>query len=158
MSPWSVADFQPVEVRRLPLFHAPFKCAHAVRFERFLRGAQQLSMTSDEAELVAGAQFYTSLSSGDFEVCDFHDGNWSQIAEASIELLANLSTFDPDAIGTRADAAFPGKGTDAAWLASLFWDPIVWRDGQSTVTNGQHRLCAIRASGAQRVIVFVSKL
>jgi hypothetical protein len=36
---------------------------------------------------------------------------------------------------------------DEHWLDSFALDPIAWDDGHGSITNGQHRLCALRAAG-----------
>ena len=48
-----------------------------------------------------------------------------------------------------------GDTPEGAWCRSLFSDPIVWGPGQDSVTNGQHRSCALRASGAPFCVVDV---
>lgn len=38
---------------------------------------------------------------------------------------------------------------DGRALLSLFADPIIWHPRSPTLTNGQHRTCALRAAGAE---------
>jgi hypothetical protein len=47
------------------------------------------------------------------------------------------------AIGSQLD-----DPAEAYWCHSLFSHPIAWKPGQTSVVNGQHRACALRASGA----------
>lgn len=42
---------------------------------------------------------------------------------------------------------------DMKGLLSMFVFPIDWTPGAQSVTNGQHRSCALRAAGAQRCVV-----
>jgi hypothetical protein len=42
---------------------------------------------------------------------------------------------------------------EAEALNSLFTDPIIWSPESDTVTNGQHRSCALKASGAPLCVV-----
>jgi hypothetical protein len=42
---------------------------------------------------------------------------------------------------------------ERAQLWGLFSEPIVWGGKAETVVNGQHRTCAIRASGAGLCVI-----
>jgi hypothetical protein len=66
--------------------------------------------------------------------------------------LASDATLE-DALAA-VEAEF-GDSPEGRWCRSLFVDPIVCRPKGRRVTNGQHRACALRASGAALCVVDV---
>jgi hypothetical protein len=109
--------------------------------------------TDDEA-LLAGERFIASLTPRDRAICKYHQGNWAAIANASTDIVARIDGRKPGAYLGAADALrLPNR--DKMWLLSLFWDPIVLSQDRTEYTNGQHRGCALRFSGADRAAVIV---
>lgn len=139
-------------VTELPFAHLPARCAHRERFDRLLAALPADSAASE----AAGAQFYLTLTPGDLADCPYHRGDWRGIADASVEVLARLpAEGDIDDVLRLADALLDDD-TSRRWLASLFTDPIIFAAGAPAVTNGQHRACALRCSGAGRAAVEVT--
>jgi hypothetical protein len=142
-----------VPVSALPFAHGPFRCPHKERFDEiagFYEGAD--ADDADDATVV-GAHWFLTLAADDFERCEYHDRDWSQIAAASV---AVLEAIGPQ--GSREDmrascARQKLSADDGQALLSLFADPIIWTPGSSTLTNGQHRTCALRAAGAEFCVV-----
>lgn len=142
--------FDVVPVDSLPPPHGPFRCHHSDRFGRI--EAQQEDQSA-AAALQAGRQFLESLTSADRQVCGYHQGDWKLVADTSVELVLQLGgrADTSDYIEPVSKLCLPSM--EKKWLASLFRDPIVVSGGQ--YTNGQHRGCAARFSGAERVAVVV---
>lgn len=97
---------------------------------------------------MVGAQWFLTLTDEDFQACQHHDADWLQIAAASVEIFQNLdadTTLDriPDLVTARLSVT-----TDAEHCLTLFFQPITWRPGQTSVSDGQHRTCALKAAGA----------
>ena len=139
-----------VPVTALPFAHGPFKCQHEARFTELGRGYDGTDRT------VVGAHWYLTLTTEDCAQCPFHAGDWHAVAEASVEVLESLapaSTYDDLAAACAGQAL---QQQEAAWLHSLFSDPIDWTPGSSTLTNGQHRSCALRTAGAERCVIDTS--
>jgi hypothetical protein len=136
-----------VPVTALPFPHGAFRCPHHQRFLGLARLYDDLDRT------VAGAHWYLTLTSDDFAQCPFHQCDWRKVADISVAILESLTptaTHD-DLMVACAAQALPKQEVEG--LLSLFTFPIDWTPDSPTVTNGQHRLCALRAAGAERCVV-----
>jgi hypothetical protein len=142
--------FAAVLTEELPPPHGPYQCAHNPRFQ---------SMVSDSAteadRLAAGRAFIDSLTAVDLKRCRYHQGcDWKAVADASVEMMARLeSPGEHDYEVVAREFGLPDGECHA--LMSLFGDPISLGDDRQWYTNGQHRSCAVRFSGARRVAVEV---
>jgi hypothetical protein len=138
--------FEALPVDRLPPPHHPGKCEHAGRFTEL---AAQLG------ESAAGAVFLTTLFDDDRARCRYHSANWHTIADASVRVLQDCGVHaDLDDYMTAVYRAGL-TGQDQAYLASLFSDPIDIAAGG--YSNGQHRACALRFSGARAAAIITSR-
>jgi hypothetical protein len=146
--------FQAIPVGELPPPHAPFNCAHADRHDQI---KAELNDPEDEGnlmdrELRAGKLFLQTLTPADLAACSYHDANWRVIADESVAVLEDLGVRDE-----RSDYAEEARkrlqGKERGLLESLFGDPIIV--GEGGYTNGQHRGCALRFSGAAGAAVVV---
>ncbi len=144
--------FAAVPVASLPPPHNPSDCAHFGRFERILKSVPELGQDVFARELEAGRRFLETLQPDDRRACSYHRGNWRAIADESVAIITSLGVQDTIEPYER-EAEKRLRGRDQNWLRSLFSDPIVI-DGHS-YTNGQHRGCALRFSGAERAAVVV---
>lgn len=142
-----LADLAVVPVADLPWPHNPSSCAWAARFEEILA----LYPESTHPPPAAGAHWFLSLDETDLRACRFHEANWRRIADVSVEVLGEVGT-DRDAVAGAISARLDDP-VEADWCDSLFADPIAWSPGQTSVVNGQHRACALRASGASWCVV-----
>jgi hypothetical protein len=110
-----------------------------------------LDSSDDDAN--AGKRFFESLEDADFAGCEYHQGvDWLAIVRTSVRLFRRLkelpvSQLDAAIIAARLPEA------ELWWLASLFRQPIVWRKHSPQVIDGQHRICAVRASGARLCVI-----
>lgn len=144
--------FKPVDVTSLPPPHNPSSCAYADRFQRIVAALPRTRQTSLSHSLKAGRTFLESLEASDVESCAYHHGNWKAIADESVNIIKALGTQDTvDPYLGEAKKRLSGR--DRTWLESLFYNPIVVTGG--TYTNGQHRGCALRFSGADRAAIVV---
>lgn len=133
---------RPVPVSRLPWPHRLSKCPHFPRAE-----AIEKTYPHDwYAGQVAHAELFTRLTPADFAACPYHQGNWAAIAEAATAYAA----ADPDDDSEHGRAAHTMEHLDErerTWARALVQDPICWDDNHDSLTNGQHRTCALRAAG-----------
>jgi hypothetical protein len=138
-----------VPVALLPWPHNPSRCSHHTRFDQLSEFYPPACWTKG----VAGAHFFLTLTGQDFSACSYHEPDWSRVAEASVEVLEALPY---EAELEEALAAASGrieKSLEADALRSVFADPIVWSPGSDMATNGQHRACALKASGASLCVI-----
>lgn len=143
--------FEALPVEELPMPHNPAGCDH---YDRYLRIRASISpdLPRDEVDQQAGRDFLDSLDARDRARCWRHDGDWRSIADASAIIVDRLGRSDPDHY-IEAAKAMKLKKKDRRWLVSLFFDPIFI--GGGSYTNGQHRACALRFSGAPRAAIAI---
>lgn len=145
--------FEAVDVKDLPSFINPFRCRHSDRYERMADAVRRpYGSLSFHEELRIGREFTAALTAEDAAACHFHQANWRAIADESVRIITELG---PQGAKTYERAANQShlRGPDRRWLESLFYDPI--NINQECYTNGQHRGCALRFSGAARGAVVV---
>jgi hypothetical protein len=148
-----LAEMEAVAVADLPWAHLPSKCANLSDFEAI----RALYDESREGEVPAGAHFFLALDSERFAACPYHRHDWRAIAAASVELLTRLdSQADHDDVLREASRLLP-EGPDRDELAFLFFDPIIWSPEAPSVTNGQHRTCALKAADAPECVVVTGR-
>ena len=138
-----------VPVALLPWPHNPSRCPYHARFEQISRSYPPACWTTG----AAGAHFFLTLTDEDFSTCLYHMPDWRRVAEVSVEVFEALPL---EAERDEAIAAMSGRFTEkleAEALNSLFTDPIAWSPESSTITNGQHRTCALKASGAPLCVI-----
>lgn len=147
--PGVLAEMEVVAVADLPWAHLPSKCANFSDFEAI----RALYDDSREGEVPAGAHFFLALDSERLAACSYHRHDWRAIAAASVELLSRLGPqADHDDVCREASRLLP-EGPDRDELTFLFFDPIIWSPEAPSVTNGQHRTCALKAADAPECVV-----
>jgi hypothetical protein len=145
--------YEGLPVKDFPPPHDLFKCR---LFEKWVTSnpsgtAPDRDDSNDENE--NGRRFWEAMTSESVKKCPRHRADWRTIGDASVQIL--------DLVGDRADSEDYIAAAndlhlgpkDKRWLASLFADPIIVIGGG--YTNGQHRACALRFSGAHRAAVVV---
>lgn len=139
---WHIYKAVPVE--EIPVPHNPSGCAH---YERF----RMLGSDGKEGESV-GRRFLETLTEADRGKCRFHEADWRWIAEQSVRIITELGHVES---GKYVDAVdrIKRRRKDRSWLRSLFFDPIVIAGG--SFSNGQHRACALRFSGASHAAMVI---
>lgn len=144
--------FEALPVEQLPPPHNPSRCPHIDRFRHIAdtQDGPDAQGRGLEDDLQAGSAFLTTLTPDDHRHCPYHDADWKAIADVSVRIIETLGRRDPDDYASAARDA-PLRGRDRGWLVSLFSDPIYI--GGGAYTNGQHRGCALRFSGAKRAAI-----
>ncbi|MEU0478348.1 hypothetical protein ABZ260_04070 [Streptosporangium sp. NPDC006013] len=133
-----------VPLSSLPWPHNSFKCAHAERGERIERDYPD-EQDADGALHAVHAELFTRLGPNDFATCPYHRANWQLIGALAQRAVTHQGDdWRPFLTAAERDQL---TARDALWLDSLFLDCIAWDDGDSAITNGQHRTCALRAAG-----------
>ncbi|MER5226419.1 hypothetical protein [Streptomyces flaveus] len=146
-------DVHPVAAAELPWPHGLFKCEYATRWKR-------LKATYPEAEQglqVARAELFASLSEDDFAACPYHQADWQAIARTALDIAAAHGAGDEETAERLATLQHLDE-TDRPWAHDLLHDHIHWDSGDTALTNGQHRLCAMRAAGVTHVPVYGRRL
>jgi len=146
--------FEAVPVSDLPPPHNPYQCANRARFED-IRRRRIIHDRRDQQEV--GRQFTDSLTADEVATCRYHRADWETIANESVrvvEAVGRLKTRN-DYLSEARRGALGGQeeklGSDLRWLVSLFEKPVIISGG--VYTDGQHRGCALRFSGAPRAAV-----
>lgn len=137
-----------VAVADLPWPHMPSRCTWKQRFEDL----GELYGPDRECPAV-GAHWSLTLDEADFKQCQYHQADWRRIADVSVEVLRGLPQNPQRGDVSAAIDQALGDTPEGRWCWTLFTVPIVWSPGQDSVTNGQHRACALRASGAPLCVV-----
>ena len=142
--------FAAIPVEELPPPHNPSRCKHLARFRRLVDLMHERGLSAEEATEAAGGEFLASLTPEDLGVCRFHRARWDLIASESVRIVDSLGRRDPeDYVAEARRSTLPAR--ERRWLESLFRDPIDIAGGG--YTDGQHRSCALRFSGAQQAAV-----
>jgi hypothetical protein len=144
--------FEAVDVGDLPPPHRPFQCAHAARFETILNAGASAFPDSGDAHLAAGREFLNTLTAADLAGCRYHQADWKPITNESVRIVEALGEQDTERYVVDANHSYL-TGSDRRGLVSLLTHPIDIRGGG--YTDGQHRACALRFSGAARAAVVV---
>jgi hypothetical protein len=122
-----------------------------------LRDDPELYDDSREGDVSAGAHFFLGLSAERLAACRYHQHDWKAIAAASVELFKRLGPqADNDDVQREAARLLP-EGSDRDELTFLFFDPIIWSQGAPSITNGQHRTCALKAADAPKCVVVTGR-
>jgi hypothetical protein len=146
---WLVREqFRVVRVTSIPYSHNPSNCDHHEFFDHDAPWDGR-----------AGRRFFENLTEDQLRSCTYHQlADWKLVAKRSVELFRayrdRLVSELVDLLGEGAPLTALGlSASDRAHLFWLFADPIVWGGDAPTVVNGQHRTCAIRASGAAQCVI-----
>ncbi len=134
---WLLSEqFRVVQVSSLPYAHNPSRCDNAGLF------------AEADWDGAAGRRFFESLTDQQRRSCHYHQlADWKLVAMISVRFFRACR----DELMSKLDAALSRQ--DSRELYWLFHDPIAWGGEAPYVTNGQHRICAIRASGARLCVI-----
>ncbi|MEU1628266.1 hypothetical protein ABZ746_23635 [Streptomyces sp. NPDC020096] len=143
-----VECIRPVAACQLPWPHGLFKCPYGPR-------AKRLAATYPKGNSqTAHAELFAQLRPQDFAACPYHQADdWAAIAKAVLAHARAEREGDDERADQLYDAAHLTE-RDRAWFRSLISGHIWWDTGQKHLTNGQHRLCALRAAGVDVVPVY----
>jgi len=143
-----ISAVRPVSTALLPWPHHLFKCAYAGRARQLIRAY------TVEGEQAAHAELFTQLHPDGFAACPYHQGDWPAIS--ALVLAFHQAQADGDkARAARARAAMSALSPrDEKWATEWLKDHLWWDSDDEQLTNGQHRLCALRAAGVPVVPVY----
>lgn len=142
--------FEVFPVAELPPPHNPSRCDYANIFRNLETGTKCAPPDLHDATSAVGQHFIEALSRLDRRQCWYHGANWKAIADESVRILRRIGREDPNQYRAEVQKSkLPQQ--DRRWLDSLFGDPIFVSGG--TYTNGQHRGCALRFSGAAHAAI-----
>lgn len=83
--------------------------------------------------------------------CPYHQPEWSRLAPIACDLVDAAQAIargdDRQLLRHPGYASLPRE--EKRWLRALLFDPIDWGDRDDGLTNGQHRLCALRAANVR---------
>lgn len=140
-------SYSVVSVGDLPWPWNPFRCALVEQF----RAENDLETFDERARSELFGRFVESRSDQLGE-CPYHQSDWKSAAEQSVEVHRKHSPVDARQ-AERFLRESGGSEEDLELASSFWWDPILWRPGLPVVTDGQHRTCALKMSGAAEVLV-----
>jgi hypothetical protein len=141
-----VYGLRQVPLAAIPWPHNPFRCAHFGR----ARAIMATYPDTTHACQAATAELFEELTPADFAACLYHRPDWPTIVQVALELVADgiADGTESAQLGPRITSDERLPPDDRTWLWSLLsMEPIEWDDGDLAITNGQHRLCAMRAAG-----------
>lgn len=139
--------FEPIDVANLPPPHNPAGCFWRHRFDEIV---DRYKEEGGDDRLEPGRRFLATLTPADRAKCPYHRGNWKAIANASARIINEVGVADSDEYLAATDKKWMRR-RDRRWLRSLFFDAI--DISANAYTNGQHRGCALRFSGAAQAAV-----
>jgi len=146
--------FKAVPVSELPPPHLPARCEHATRFHEIEASLVGEYGSPADRKREVGRRFVASLSEEDRRLCYYHQDDWRSIAEEGVRILEQLGPADvAEYLAAVIASSLPE--TERCWLHDLFADPIFISGDE--YTDGQHRSCALRFSGAERGVVEVGR-
>ncbi|MER5617722.1 hypothetical protein [Streptomyces sp. NPDC002215] len=144
-----VLGVRPVATSLLPWPHGLFKCAYKARWERLATTYPD----GDEARFhIVHAELFSSLTAEEFAACPYHQANWPAIVETALAYAAAEEAGDHE----KAQLLYAMEHLDESdrlWARDLLGDHLMWSQGSSALTNGQHRLCAMREANVKSVPV-----
>jgi len=138
---------QIVPVAELPWAWNPFKCAHRAKF----CAALPADLEADQRPPYFAAMVQ-GLTQPELEACPYHNCDWALAAAMTVWCFQYR--VDPHGEQVSKRVAEQGGGwPELKAISSLFLRPIVWSPQSPTVSDGQHRVCALKVAGAERCIV-----
>lgn len=141
---------RPVAATELPWPHSLFKCPYAERAKALARTYPD---TPGVAQ-VAHAELFLQLHPEEFAACPYHQADdWEAIAQAVLAHAEAEQAGEDD----RAEELYAMEHLserDRKWARQMVADHLWWDEGQTRITNGQHRVCAMRAAGVTSLPVY----
>jgi len=143
-----------VKTAALPTAHNPSGCPRYEHYEAILEGLPVIGWKDHfEREQEAARLWIESMAPEDFAACETHQADWKRIADAAVAAVRRYGSHPTDDELEGEFHRFHLSEADADWGATLFFDPISVRHGM--YESGQHRACAIRAAGADELVIAV---
>jgi len=137
-----VEGLRRVAIARLPWPHRPSRCKY-----RSLPQQLAVELGVAEGDPLASAALFASLSPEQFAACQYHDPDWAAIGDLADQAMRHPQGWQAGLEALDGAVQHRLSPQDRSWLDSLFHDPVIWEEGHFQLTNGQHRLCGLRAAG-----------
>lgn len=130
-------------LRMVPLSALPWP--HFQAACRMGRIAETYEAAVDDEQTAHAAAFLSPEGRDCMSSCRYHQPDWPRLVHMLTEILDNGDGQYPEPQQHPDYAQLSAR--DQEWLLSLLNAPIEWDDRDQMLTNGQHRLCALRAAG-----------
>lgn len=141
-------QLREVLVVDLPWPYRPFRCAYYPRVKWLLDAEEP----GDAQAASYCGEMLTRLTPEEVAGCPFHTVDWRRAADLAVSL--HRAGVKPGTEGFDASALTGGAGEGELSAIRSFWtEPISWQRGQASVSNGQHRICALKLSGATHALI-----
>jgi hypothetical protein len=105
------------------------------------------------ADQTAHADLFAGLTEEEFAACPYHQGDWQAIAEAALAFAEVDEDEEPERV-SELYAMEHLSPRDREWARRMLSDHIWWDEGSASLTNGQHRVCAMRQAEVAIVPVY----
>jgi hypothetical protein len=140
----STYKLRPMPLSTLPWPHIQFKCrmGHIVDEER---------IATPDIQAAHAAAFLSRRGRKVMASCPYHQPDWRRLVRILQETAKATSNSDPHIEGHPEYALL--SNDEKRWLCSLVTGPIVCEDQDDLLTDGQHRLCALRAAGVTQCLI-----
>ncbi|WP_371484793.1 hypothetical protein [Kitasatospora sp. NBC_00315] len=141
---------RPVPVAALPWPSRLHKCL----YEQRGKAIAETYPDADGARQAASAEQFATTTPAEFAACPYHQGDdWTAIADTALTVARALTEAERDAAD---DKVHKLTERDQQWALALASPgrAINWDDGDTFLTDGQHRLCALRAAGVTSIPVY----
>ncbi|MGK3203164.1 hypothetical protein [Amycolatopsis sp. MEPSY49] len=100
-----------------------------------------------DAQTAHAAAFLSQDGRTAMESCRYHQPDWPRLVGILVDILGSAGAGEPQ---PRQHPDYRRlSAEDQQWLGSLLEEPIDWDDRDQSLTNGQHRVCALRAARVQ---------
>jgi hypothetical protein len=143
--------FSIVAVEELPWPHNPYKCG---LFHEFSREKPMVARRGDATVQAAFARFVGRLSPEDLRRCPYHQADWSRAAELAVQLLER-GVMVTSLWGVEDALPHETEAMHTMVRGFFGYDAVRWDPSSPTLTNGQHRVCALKALRAERCVVAI---
>ncbi|MBB5891868.1 hypothetical protein ACFFS4_44405 [Kutzneria kofuensis] len=132
-------------LRTVPLSALPWP--HGQSNCRMGRIADTYKAVVADEQTAHAAAFLSAEGRETMSSCSYHQPDWPRLVRILTEILDTANGQDPQP--QRHPDYVLLSAEDKQWLQTLLIDPIEWDDRDQMLTNGQHRLCALRAAEVQ---------
>ncbi len=135
----------PYGLRTVPLSALPWP--HNQSHCRMGRIADTYEAIVADEQAANAAAFLSAEGRAAMTSCPYHQPDWPRLVRILIEIPDTADGQDPQP--QRHPDYVLLSAEDKQWLHTLLVESIEWDDRDQMLTNGQHRLCALRAAGVQ---------
>jgi hypothetical protein len=136
--------------------HAQSWCAlnaYATELNKSARPGQERPTWAEHQTL--NSQLITEASPADLAGCWFHQQRWDVVCYISVAVVRGETVHDAEVLKQWAR----DKGCDPQCVELAFellgaMNPVRWSPGHDDLEDGQHRVCAMKAQGVPKTVVY----